>query len=142
MENWLFQFIEPSLAKPDLLSFEDLLSYLQRSQSIYLLNTLPVAEQDCLIQGTIEATKEEEIINAMLTETNSDITERYLIVYGRHCLDQTPKIKCRHLRSLGLVRLGIYKGGLFEWLLLQDVFTASSFPTTSKCRDLLQYRPK
>jgi hypothetical protein len=141
MENWLFQLVEPSLSKPDLLSFEDVLLFLEKPQRMYLLNTLPLSDQACLIQGTIEGQNEEEIVNAMLTGTEPQNTDRYLIVYGRHGLDPSPERKCRKLRSLGLSRLGIYKGGLFEWLLLQEVFGETMFPSSSRCTDLLKYRP-
>jgi len=35
----------------------------------------------------------------------------------------------------------IYKGGLFEWMLLQDIYGEDEFPTTSKQMDILLYRP-
>ena len=30
---------------------------------------------------------------------------------------------------------------LFEWILLQDIYGESLFPTTSKQHDILKYRP-
>jgi hypothetical protein len=30
---------------------------------------------------------------------------------------------------------------MFEWLLLQDIYGAASFPTTSKELDILKYKP-
>ena len=36
----------------------------------------------------------------------------------------------------------IYPGGLFEWLLLQDIYGFDDFPTTKKERDHLKYKGK
>jgi hypothetical protein len=35
----------------------------------------------------------------------------------------------------------VYFGGMFEWLLLQDVYGSDSFPTTSKEIDILKFKP-
>jgi hypothetical protein len=35
----------------------------------------------------------------------------------------------------------LYAGGLFEWLLLQDIFGAAEFPTTKKELDIIKYKP-
>ena len=32
-------------------------------------------------------------------------------------------------------------GGLFEWLLLQDMYGSDEFPTTNKELDVLKYKP-
>jgi hypothetical protein len=34
----------------------------------------------------------------------------------------------------------VYTGGLFEWLLLQDIYGKDEFPTTSDELDILKYR--
>ena len=43
--------------------------------------------------------------------------------------------------SLGLTEVYVYPGGLFEWLLLQDIYGDDSFPTTKKELDILKYKP-
>jgi len=35
----------------------------------------------------------------------------------------------------------IYPGGIFEWLLLQDIYGDDMFKTTSKELDILKYKP-
>ena len=35
----------------------------------------------------------------------------------------------------------LYLGGLFEWLLLQDIYGFDDFPTTSRQLDILKYKP-
>ena len=34
----------------------------------------------------------------------------------------------------------MYTGGIFEWLLLQDIYGKDEFPTTSEELDILKYR--
>ena len=43
--------------------------------------------------------------------------------------------------ALGFSQLYIYYGGLFEWLLLQDIY-GNDFSTTTQNLDILKYRPK
>jgi hypothetical protein len=43
--------------------------------------------------------------------------------------------------GLGFRNVCVYSGGMFEWLLLQDIYGATSFPTTSKELDILKYKP-
>jgi hypothetical protein len=35
----------------------------------------------------------------------------------------------------------LYVGGLFEWMLLQDIYGKEEFPTTTKVLDILRYKP-
>jgi len=36
----------------------------------------------------------------------------------------------------------VYPGGLFEWLLLQDIYGEDNFPTTKKEMDILRFKGK
>ena len=45
------------------------------------------------------------------------------------------------IKKLGLKNIYIYSGGLFEWLLLQDIYGEDEFPTTSKELDILKFKP-
>ena len=54
--------------------------------------------------------------------------------------DETIVRKYNQLTSLGLINVVIYPGGLFEWLLLQDIFCNEDFPTTKKELDILKYK--
>jgi len=121
------------------IGFEDIKTSIKdNTQNKYIIiNTLPIKEQQCLIQTTIHAKKEEEIINELI-QKDDDIT---ILIYGRNATDQTPQTKYDQLKKLGFDKIHIYTGGLFEWLLLQNVYGESEFPTTTICRDLLQYRP-
>lgn len=101
-----------------------------------LINTLPPGMQGCLIPGTLPIEEEEVCMNAMLSEPNREI-----IVYGKNANDDTVHKKYQQLMGLGFKNARVYPGGMFEWLLLQDIYGAASFPTTSKEMDILKYKP-
>ena len=92
--------------------------------------------QNCLIKGTILLNNEEKVINANLNNYNLKI-----IIYDKNCNEQKPYDKYKQLISLGFRNIYIYSGGLFEWLLLQDIYGFDNFPTTTKEIDILQYKP-
>lgn len=104
-----------------------------------LINTLPPGMQGCLIQGTMPIEEEEVFMNAMLSEPNGK--DREIIVYGKNSNDDTMHKKHQQLMGLGFKNVRVYPGGMFEWLLLQDIYGTASFPTTSKELDLLKYKP-
>lgn len=118
--------------------FEDVKYAIRHTDNYLLMNTLSVIDQDCLIYNTVTYITEEKIINDMLD--NNYIDNTTIILYGKHSADATVNEKYSQLITLGFKHVYIYGGGLFEWLLLQDIYSASEFPTTSKCKDLLKYR--
>jgi hypothetical protein len=91
-----------------------------------------------LIYGTIPANEEENLINEYLD--NYELSNRQIILYGRNATDSSVDKKYYQLISLGCKRVFIYRGGLFEWLLLQDIYGFSAFPTTKKILDILKYK--
>jgi hypothetical protein len=104
-----------------------------------LINTLPPGMQGCLIPGTMPIDEEELAMNTMLS--SPDGKNREIIVYGKNANDDTVYKKYQQLMGLGFRNVCVYPGGMFEWLLLQDIYGAGSFPTTSKELDLLKYKP-
>ena len=48
--------------------------------------------------------------------------------------------KYKQLLSLGFTNVSIYIGGMFEWLLLQEIYGEAPFPTTCHELDLLKYK--
>ena len=50
--------------------------------------------------------------------------------------------KYNQLINLGFANVYIYPGGLFEWLLLQDVYGKDSFPTNIIEIDILKFKGK
>ena len=102
---------------------------------ILLINTLDYDKQECLIKNTISASNEEELINKYL-KNNKSIK---ILIYGENCSDNKVISKYNQLYKLGFINLYVYLGGIFEWLLLQDIYGDDEFPTTSKIIDLLKY---
>ena len=105
------------------------------NETLLLINTLTYDKQECLIKNTISASNEEEIINKYL-KTNKSIK---ILIYGENCSDNKVISKYNQLYKLGFINLYVYLGGIFEWLLLQDIYGDDEFPTTSKIFDLLKY---
>ena len=101
-----------------------------------LINTLDYSKQDCLIKNSIHASKEEEILNNCL-KNNKTVK---IVIYGENCTDNRVIIKYTQLYKLGFANLYVYIGGLFEWLLLQDIYGDEEFPTSSKIIDILKYK--
>jgi hypothetical protein len=64
-----------------------------------------------------------------------------IIIYGRNSNDDNLLKKCQQLLSLGFINIYAYTGGLFEWLMLQDIYGYDEFPTTIKQLDFLKYKP-
>ena len=118
-------------------NFEDIQFIIKNTDNYLLINTLTENEQNCLIINTMPIDKEEIIINKLLN-TNKNIK---IIIYGKNCNDDTPSKKYEQLINLGFVNMYVYVGGMFEWLLLQDIYGKELFPTTTNQLDLLKYKP-
>lgn len=112
---------------------------IQQSNPKYvIINTLPENEQECLIQNTCNCNEEESIINKYLHNGETDIA---IVIYGKNNTCQKVFAKRIQLVKLGFRNISIYPGGLFEWILLQDIYGDALFPTTSKQNDILKFRP-
>jgi len=121
------------------INYEDVQHVINNPQMYLLINTLDSKEQNCLIVNTINITNEETIINKLIQTGNKNIK---IIIYGQSCNDDKIYSKYSQLNSLGFYNVYIYAGGLFEWLLLQDIYGEKEFPTTTKEFDLLKYKPR
>jgi len=101
-----------------------------------IINTLSEINQNCLINGTININDEVNIINEYLkTDKN-----KLIVIYGKNSSDISVINKYRQLTNLGFKNVNIYQGGMFEWLLLQDVYGSENFLTTSQEVDILKYK--
>ncbi len=101
-----------------------------------IINTLEAHQQSCLISGTLNIESEVEVLNAELKK-NKDIQ---IIIYGMNSSDPSCAKKYEQLIKLGFYNTYIYNGGIFEWLLLQDVYGLELFPTTTTKVDILKYK--
>ena len=99
------------------INYEDLI-FLSNQNDCILINTLPPSMQDCLIINTININEEEHIINSYLKTDQ----RKTIIIYGKNCNDETIFKKYQQLNDLGFNNINIYTGGMFEWLLLQDIY--------------------
>ena len=118
------------------INYEDMQTIIKNPEIYFIINTLPVSEQQCLIVNTTLANDEEIIINKFMKENKSI----RIIIYGKNCNDENVNKKYQQLLSLGFYNICIYFGGMFEWLLLQDIYGNDLFPTTKKELDLLKYK--
>ena len=119
------------------INFEDMQTVIKNPEIYLIINTLPPSEQNCLIVNTTFATDEENIINKFMKE-NKNIR---IVIYGKNCNDDTTNKKYQQLLSLGFYNIFLYTGGMFEWLMLQDIYGKDLFPTTKKELDILKYKP-
>ena len=120
------------------INFEKTQNIIKQNHNInfIVINTLDHNNQKCLIKNTISAENEETTINYYL-KNNKNIN---ILIYGENCSDKKLIDKLNQLKQLGFNNLYIYIGGLFEWLLLQDIYGEQEFPTTEKCLDILKYK--
>ena len=106
------------------------------NRDIIIINTLDDDDQYCLIEGTISSRAEVELLNEYL----NSMKNIKIIVYGKNNNDEKLFNKYQQLTGLGFTNVHIYIGGLFEWLLLQEVYGDEQFPTTSSELDILKYK--
>ena len=120
-------------------NFEDIQFILYDKNNNYLLiNTLEESSQNCLIPNTVKSEKETELINHLIQTGKKDIK---IIIYGKNCNDDKIYKKYNQLHSLGFYNVFVYTGGLFEWLMLQDIYGETEFPTSKKELDILRFKP-
>ena len=118
------------------INYEDMQTIIKNPEVYLIINTLPVSDQQCLIVNTTPANDEEKIINKFMKENKSI----RIIIYGKNCNDENVNKKYQQLLSLGFYNIFVYFGGMFEWLMLQDIYGKDLFPTTKKELDLLKYK--
>jgi len=124
--------------RPNFVNFELVQEAISLPLEYVLLNTMATSEQECLIHGTLKASTEEQVLNDMLNKLS--VREKKIIVYGKNHADAKVDQKYNQLKQLGFVDVSIYKGGMFEWLLLQDIYGSKLFQTTTPTLDILKYK--
>lgn len=106
------------------------------NNNLLIVNTLENNNQECLIKNTLSAEREIELLNHYIN-SNKSIK---IVIYGENSCDNKIVKKYNQLCELGLKNIYVYIGGLFEWLLLQDIFGDEEFPTTTKISNILKYQ--
>ena len=103
-----------------------------------IINTLNSGEQDCLILNTIDYNREQEIFNKLIE--NYDFKSKKIVIYGKNCNDNSAINKANQLIDLGFQYIYVYNAGLFEWILLQEIYSEEHFKTTSIVTDILKFK--
>jgi hypothetical protein len=134
----LFNYLMGNTQSIRKVNYEDVQALHKKTINGLLINTLSADVQSCLINGTIQINQEEKIINELIT-SNPDI---YVVVYGKNSNDESIYKKYKQLSDLGFSNVRLYIGGLFEWLLLQDIYGNDDFKTTNDELDILKYKPQ
>ena len=124
------------------INYEDMQDCVQSGNSnnkpCLIINTISPERQSCLILNTVSIDSEEKMVNDWLKQ-NTGVN---IVIYGENTNDDKIYEKYNQLKNLGFSNVFIYPGGLFEWLLLQDIYGEEEFPTTSKELDILKFKPK
>ena len=121
------------------INYENIQELIKNSDNNYIINTLENNLQDVLIPKTINYYEEENIINSLISNYNFN---EVIIIYGKNSSDETIIKKYMQLKKYGFINIYIYSGGMFEWLLLQDIYGKDLFPTKGYTLDILRYKPK
>ena len=119
-------------------NFEDVQYSMKNKNKFLLINTLDSSRQNILIKNTVPISREEELINKLI-KSNQNVN---IIVYDENANAPNLMKKYDQLIGLGFVNVFIYPGGLFEWLLLKDIYGFDNFPTTSQETDILKFKGK
>jgi hypothetical protein len=109
---------------------------LKKHAHAILITTITDNHGSHRIKNTLSPDTEVEIINQHLA--SSENTE--IIVYGLNCADTSVFNKYEQLISFGFTNVFIYCGGIFEWMLLQDVYGADTFHINHAVDDMLKYK--
>lgn len=133
--DYFYNFIKGKNASIPKINYEDVKLSINNSNYL-LINTLPNHEQNCLIYKTIHFASEEQIINDLVNNNKS----HNIIIYGKNCNDDSVYKKYNQFIDLGFTNVYLYLGGLFEWLLLQDIYGKDMFKTTSNELDIIKYK--
>jgi hypothetical protein len=103
-----------------------------------IINTLNSGEQECLILNTLDYNREQEIFNKLIE--NYDFKSKKIVIYGKNCNDNSAINKANQLIDLGFQYIYVYNAGLFEWILLQEIYSEEHFKTTSVVTDILKFK--
>jgi len=116
-------------------NFEEMLIEINNNSNI-IINTMDENNQECLIPNTIAPYQEVKLLNECLNDNKN----QKIIIYGTNNNDEKIFIKYQQLIGLGFTNVSIYIGGMFEWLLLQEIYGIDKFPTTTSELDILKYK--
>jgi hypothetical protein len=127
-----------SISIQNIVNFEDVQQFVSGTKSHILINVMETFDQDILILNTISAETEADVINSLIDEGDFD---RKILVYGKNTADIEKVFnKQKKLMNYGFTEVYVYLGGLFEWVLLQDIYGKDLFKTSRSVSDILRYK--
>ena len=118
------------IPKDNQINYEVMQDFVNKPSNILIINTLPLDNQHVTIKNTLLAREEETIINNVVKIPNKKLLVT-IVLYGKNYSDETVIKKFHELKNLGFTQIYVYVGGLFEWLLLSDIYGDEEFPITS-----------
>ncbi len=125
-----------SIKKPA--NFEDVQRFVSVKDAHILLNVMDETYQDVLIFKTLSAYDEVKTLETLIDDAEFDYK---ILVYGKNMSDIEKILKKqKQLEALGFSEVYVYFGGLFEWVLLQDIYGKELFKTTRSVSDILRYK--
>jgi hypothetical protein len=125
-----------SIKKPA--NFEDVQRFVSATDAHILLNVMDETDQDVLILKTLSAYDEVKTLETLIDDAEFDYK---ILVYGKNMGDIEKILKKqKQLEALGFSEVYVYFGGLFEWVLLQDIYGKELFKTTRSVSDILRYK--
>jgi rhodanese-related sulfurtransferase len=116
--------------------FDNILNKISNPNNNIIISTLPDTLQNCLIKTTIPANIESNVINDLINNNK----KKEIIIYGKNHKDLKVIDKYNQLKKLGFTNVYIYFGGIFEWLLLREIYGDTNFPIIGNCNDILLYK--
>lgn len=119
------------------INFEGMQRFVEDANSTLIIHTMNANREHCLIKGTLTAEKEVAELNKSL-HTSGEM--KPIVIYGENACDTSIVSKYNQLSQLGFSNVMVYPGGMFEWLLLQDIYGGELFITTGSGADILDYK--
>lgn len=119
------------------INFQDM-QYCINNKDFVIITTLEEINNNCLIKNTIKINEETNLLNKYLSN-NKKIN---IIIYGMNSNDNSIIKKYNQLINLGFENVYLYTGGLFEWLLLQEIYGKEEFETNNYEINILKYKGK
>jgi hypothetical protein len=120
-------------------NFDDVITISKESKQI-LIHVMEKEDEDLLIKGTLSINEEIEKMNSLLSSEKMNVT---IVIYGKNTDDVSKVIgRYRQLNDMGFSNVYVYLGGLFEWLLLQEIYGNDEIKTNNICKkNILDYKP-
>jgi rhodanese-related sulfurtransferase len=120
-------------------NFDDIIM-ISKDSKHFLIHVMEKEDEDLLIKGTLSINEEIEKMNSLLSLEKMNVT---IVIYGKNTDDVSKVIgRYRQLHEMGFSNVYVYLGGLFEWLLLQEIYGNDEIRTNNICKkNILDYKP-